>query len=363
MYENETYEVILRRMLARVSNKLDKREGSIIFDALAPAGVEIQNFFISLDGVLNEVFVDTASREYLIKHCAERGITPKLATYAIVQGVFTPASIELPIGARFSHEDYNYSVLEKVEAGVYNLQCEMVGAEPNGATGQLIPIDYIRGLETAEIVEVIVPGEDEESTESLRARYMMSLNSESFAGNKISYEYTILSMAGVGGVKVYSGAEWNGGGTVKCVIADSNNGVPSEELIERVQTAIDPLGNQGDGIGLAPIGHFVTICGVNETVINISTNLVLEGGLNWLSIKGAVEEAIDSYISKLNENWGSRDKNFNYYDTVVRINQIENVIFTVQGIVDVYDTKINGKAENLTVNKDSIVKRGTITNA
>ena len=42
MYENVTYEEILKRMLDRVPSDVDKREGSIVYDALAPAAVEIQ---------------------------------------------------------------------------------------------------------------------------------------------------------------------------------------------------------------------------------------------------------------------------------------------------------------------------------
>lgn len=360
MYENETFEVILRRLLARVAAKYDKREGSMIYNGLAPAAAEFQNNYISIDAILNEVFPDTASREYLIKHCAARGITPKAASHAVVQGVFTPDTVGIPIGSRFSHEDYNYTVIERVDYGIYKLQCETVGSEPNGVTGQLIPIDYIEGLQTAEITEVLILGEDEEDTETLRARWAASINSEAFSGNKIDYEQKILSIPGVGGVKIYSGAQWNGGGTVKCVIIDSDHGVPTEELVDKVQTEIDPEGNQGDGVGCAPIGHFVTIVGANETVVNVSMNLVYDTGFSWNSVKSGVETAIKEYLNNLNANWGARDKNFNYYNTIVRINQIENQIFNVPGVVDIFDTKINGKAENLTVDKDSIVVRGTI---
>lgn len=360
LYETETYEVIVRRMLARIATKFDKREGSMIFDALAPAGVEFQNLYIALDTVLNEVFADTASREYLIKHCAERGISPKPASYAIVQGVFTPDTVGIPIGSRFSHDDFNYTVIERVDYGVYKLQCETIGSEPNGVTGQLIPIDYINGLQTAEISEVLILGEDEEETETLRARWRASINSEAFGGNKIDYENKILSIPGVGGTKIYSGAEWNGGGTVKAVIIDSDHGVPTEELVDKVQTEIDPETNQGEGIGVAPIGHFVTIVGANKTVVNINASLVYEIGFTWDNVKSSVEAAIDEYLNKLNANWAARDKNFNYYGMIVRINQIENQIFNVPGVVDVFGTTINGKAENLTIDKDSIVTRGTV---
>ena len=49
MYESLTFEVLLKRMLDRVSNSLDKREGSIIYDAAAPAANELQNAYINLD--------------------------------------------------------------------------------------------------------------------------------------------------------------------------------------------------------------------------------------------------------------------------------------------------------------------------
>ena len=41
MYESQTFDVILKRMLDRVSSSLDKREGSIIYDAIAPTANEL----------------------------------------------------------------------------------------------------------------------------------------------------------------------------------------------------------------------------------------------------------------------------------------------------------------------------------
>ena len=42
MYENETYDVILQRMLDRVSDKLDKRESSLIWDTHSSTAIELQ---------------------------------------------------------------------------------------------------------------------------------------------------------------------------------------------------------------------------------------------------------------------------------------------------------------------------------
>lgn len=156
-YENMTYEFILNRMLDRIPNSMDKREGSILYDAIAPAAIELANLYLEFDNVLNETFADTASRYYLIKRAEERGLTPKPATYAIVQGTFTPIALDIPIGSRFSGDSLNYEVIEKIENGKYRLRCETLGSMGNQYFGKLIPIDYIDGLQTAEIVEVLIP--------------------------------------------------------------------------------------------------------------------------------------------------------------------------------------------------------------
>lgn len=368
MYETETFEVILRRLLGRVTSpKVDKREGAMIYDPLAATSVEFQNSYISLDGVRTEMFPDTASREYLIRHCADRNLTPKPASYAKVRGRFTPATLEIPIGSRYSHEDFNYVVTEKISDGMYYLQCETIGSEPNTITGQLVPIDYLDGLQTAEIVDVAILGEDEEDTETLRERYFASTQSDSFGGNERDYQQKTQSIAGVGGIKVYSGSEWNGGSTVKCVIQDSEYAVPTFELVELVQKAIDPeiktvdiygdvaFGTHaGEGKGVAPIGHFVTVVGVYNTVVDIETVLAYKSGYSWDSVKDKVLAAVDEYFASLNKNWAETDK------IRVRISQLESKLLTITGILDVEQTTLNGNAENLAVDKDSIVTRGTI---
>lgn len=354
LYESETQEKIKNRMLGRVSSNFDKREGAIIYDAITPASVELQNAYINIDVAIDETYADTASREYLIKRCNERGITPKPASYAIVKASFTPITLEIPVGTRFSHDDYNYIITEKVSNGIYLLQCETIGSEVNGLIGQLIPIDYVEGLKTAEIIEVSILGEDEEDTETLRARYMASLQAEAFGGNERDYKNKILSIQGVGGVKMYRASQWNGGGTVKAVIITSEYGVPSYELVEEVQTIIDPETNSGEGVGIAPIGHFVSVVAAYNTAINIETTLTYDDNSSWGTVKAQVEATIDEYFNELNSTWQGLSQ------ITVRLAQLESRILGVAGIIDISDTKINGKEENLSVDKDSLVSRGTI---
>ena len=48
MYENMTFENVMDRCLARVSASVDKREGSIVYDAIAPAAAELAILYIEL---------------------------------------------------------------------------------------------------------------------------------------------------------------------------------------------------------------------------------------------------------------------------------------------------------------------------
>lgn len=351
MFENITAESLRNRMLSKVSNKIDKREGSIIYDAIMPAAIELKHLYIELDILLNETFGDTATRKWLIKRAHERGIVPYTSSHALVKGVF---NIDVPIGSRFNLNNLNYTVTEKISDGVFRMECEMTGSEANRNFGQLIPIEYIPGLTSCEITEVLIPGEDEEETEAFRQRYFDTFNSQAYGGNVPDYRIKAKSVRGVGGVKVYRAHEWNGGGTVKLVITDSDYNVPSAELVDKVQTTIDPVVNNGEGIGLAPIGHFVTVCAVNSMPINIELHLVYEEHWNWDRCALSIESAIDDYFYSLNRNWENENQ------IVVRIAQIEACVLELTGIVDVIESSINGTSRNIIVDRDTLVTRGEI---
>lgn len=353
--ENITYEEILQRMLDRVPDSQDKREGSVIYDALAPAAMEFMAMYLEQKRIMDETYADTASREHLLKRVKERGISPYPATYAILKAESTPTTVDIAVGARFSLNELNYIVTEKIKDGQYKVQCETIGAVGNTYFGDMIPIDYIEGLETIRLAELLIPGEDEEETEAIRQRYFNSFDSQAFGGNMADYKEKVKVINGVGGVKVYP--IWNGGGTVKLTIINSNFEKPSETLIDNVQTIIDPTQNQGQGVGLAPIGHVVTIFGCGETRIDVSTKIVFQEGWTWEDLKPYAEKAVDDYFKLLSSNWENEN------NVIVRISQIENRFLNLAGVLDVFDTTINGQTQNISIESDNIPIRGAVTNA
>lgn len=350
MYEEITFERIMKRMLERIPPEYDKREGGILYNALAPAAVELQNMYIGLDWALDQSFADTQEWEYLVRRCAERGLVPEAATHAVLKGEF---NMDIPVGSRFSLGLLNYVAVERIGAGVYRMECEQAGEAGNRQMGSLIPIDFIQGLTRAELTELLIPGENEESTEHLRQRYFDSLNSQAFGGNIRDYQEKTRTLDGVGGVKVYP--VWNGGGTVRLVILDASFGKPSAELLANVQDAADPERSHGSGLGFAPIGHVVTVDAVAEVPVNISMDLTLREGWSWADVSGYVDSCVEGYLGELRRQWEGSD------GLIVRISQLEARILDLTGVVDIAaGTTLNGKAANLLVGADEIPVKGEI---
>lgn len=350
MDEVYTYEAILERMFNKVPASIDKREGSVIFNALAPAAAELAQAYITIFGVEDRTYADSSFDDDLSRRANERAISRKQATKAIRRGVF---NIDIPLSSRFNLDDLNYVAIEKIADKQYKMECETAGEVGNYYSGTLIPIEYINGLESAELMEVIIPGEDVEDDESLRRRYFNTLDSENFGGNISDYKEKTNSLTGVGGTKVYP--VWNGGGTVKLVIISSAYKKPSVSLINDVQTAIDPIQNQGKGLGIAPIGHVVTVEGVSERIVNISSNITLQTGYVWVDVEANIKSVINKYFDDLNSTWAESA------NLVVRISQIETRILNVTGVLDIQNTLLNGAAENLVLNETEIALLGGVT--
>ena len=339
----KTYDQILQGMLDRVPATMDKREGSVIYDDLAPAARELADEYAELAQARADTFAGTAQREWLIKRGAEIGISPYEATYAIRRGQFTPASLEIAIGERFSLEDVNFVVTEKVENGLYNLRCETAGEIGNFNSGRLIPINYIQGLETAQMLEeVVVYGEEEEDTEDFRQRYFDTLPTMTLDGNIAQYEKWCREYAGIGNYKIFP--TWNGKGTVKVSILSSENTVASKELIDGFQEFLDP-GSEGVGEGKAPIGATVTVTTATEVAINVKATLVLRAGFEQ---PVGLEEEITEYLHTLN-----------YSRTIVSYTAIAGIIAGNETVDLALDVSVNGKKENVTLGDEEIAKLGT----
>ncbi len=330
---------ILSRMLENVSSKYDKREGSVIYDALAPTALEHQLLYIDMETLEKEMFADTASREYLIAHAAERGIEPKEATPAVWQATFVPAELIISVGERFRSGDMLLSVTARVEDGVYNLTCESAGSDGNVLSGALTPVSYINGLQTATLTKLVDAGTDEESTEEFRARYLTILRKPAASGNANDYYNWAMSIDGVGAAKVYPLAD--GAGTVTVVIMDEDKHAASTALVSEVYEYIETV---------RPVGAKVTVKSAEELAINISALVTLGTGENLASVKNKFANTVTAYLESVA-----------YSSKKITLSMIGKLLLDTEGVEDYSALAINGIAASADVADTQVAVLGTIT--
>lgn len=338
IFDDNTFENVLERNLDRIPDEFDKREGSVIYDAIAPMAIEISLLYSYLDFLFKNAFGDTANRYWLIERAKERGIEPYKATKAVIIGRF---DAKLNIGDRFFIDDIYYTVSklqkEEKELFFYELICNEEGSIGNIEGGKLTPTRTIRNLNLAEIYKLAILGEDEEDTEDFRERYFETIKSIAYGGNIDDYRKKVKAIDGVGLVKVIP--VWNGGGTVKLIITDSEFKEPTSELISKVQEIIDPIPFHQKGVGVAPIGHYVTVVGAKSKKINITCEILKSRDSNLEEIKIEIEKDVDEYFKTQRKKWATYEKVDSniYVENDIRLAKITSIVLNVADVID-YET-------------------------
>lgn len=352
--EERSFERILEGLLEEARRdfpELDTREGSLIYSALAPAALEVSRIHAALNFALQMSFADTAGREFLIRRAAEHGMEPIPASAAQIEAEIDPPELTIPLGRRFRAGNVVYEVTGISADGHPILTAEQAGAVGNQSGGRLIPLDFIDGLRSAAIRALILPGRDEEHTESLRERYMESRRIQAFGGNIKSYREKVLTLPGVGGVQVFPAHA--GPGTVKVGILAADLSPPSPALVRSVQEVLDPKDITGEGRAWAPIGHEVTVVGATLRPIMIATNLSLARGVNAELVRERARDAVETYFHELRVAWGRG------HARIVRVSQMDTRLLDIEGVIDVTDTELDGQSRNLALEEMQVPSLGS----
>lgn len=293
----KTYEEILSDMLARVPDFLDKREGSVIYDALAPSAAELAQEYINIESTENLAFMDTSNGTRLRQKGFEvLGDYGFEASFAVRKAVFKDSNgtlINVPIESRYRLNDVIYEVTEQISTGTYEVTAETAGTIGNVDFGNMIPITNVPNLGTAELQDVLILGEDAETDEEYLARYKEAVSEPAQDGNIAQYKEWADEFDGIGRNKVFP--NWDGVNTVKVSILDSNNDIATPTLVSNFQEYIDP-NSQGLGEGQAPIGSVVTISTAAYLTINISGTIVLANGYTIQDAENEAATLIETYF-------------------------------------------------------------------
>jgi uncharacterized phage protein gp47/JayE len=346
-FENETFERIIERMLARIPDTIDKRQGSVVYDLLAPAAAELAQVYIEMDNVLNLGFADTTYGEYLDRRAAEQGLTRKAAVKAIGRVTFSgPDGTVIPAGTRVSTDSetpiYFVTTAEGTITGgtvTVDAEAEVGGVDGNIDAGKItVVLGDLSGVVTVTNAAPFTGGINEETDEELLARYKEHVTRPQTSGNKYHYEAWAKEVPGVADARCYP--RWNGNGTVKVVVVNSEKRSPSAAVIQAVRDRIEEV---------RPVNADVTVVGVTEVPINISATVTLAAGANSEDAEADIREKITEYF-----------KDIAFDETIVRYTAIGNAILDANGVIDYSNLTVNGAVTNVILNDDQVPILGAV---
>lgn len=293
------YEDIMTRVLDRLPDKYDKRQGSTLWNLIAPVAQELAIGYHRLDLYRDNLYLDTAEGEYLSRLAEMFGVTRRPAER-------TTGYLEVSYRKAPTEPLHNISFTTRNGKHRLNIIPEIVNRQdfPDGSgsrtykfeesvTGEgiavyhtagtsrelidpqfmnLIPSEHIEGFTKATVVKLTNIGRDKEDDNTLRERTINQIHNQAANGNVAQYEKWAINYPGIGGVDVIPLED--GPGTVGVYISDNAGGTPPSELVEAFQ---DYLGRGGMGEGVAPIGAKVTVKPLKPLFIKVTATVKGQG--------------------------------------------------------------------------------------
>ncbi|WP_237027052.1 baseplate J/gp47 family protein [Lactobacillus sp. S2-2] len=285
-----------------------------MYDAIAPVAKMLELQSQNMANSVTETFTQTASGEALDWRGQERGVSRDKATYTRVLAKVTDDNGQqlnnISLNDRFaSINDDNpiFYYVVKIQSDGVLLQADELGTRPNGYIGQILPVTPNDSLNWAEITEIAVPAKNEESDDSLRNRILTNSDSIAYGGNVSDYKKMLNDVEEIGAYQIYP--TWKGGGTVKLVILNNELIGASGVLLSQVKNKIDPPETTGQGYGLAPIGHSVTVVAPSTKNISVRLKISTDGISPIENIKNDIKQSISEYFNEQRTFWGKIPQN------------------------------------------------------
>ena len=351
--QEKNFDYWLELMLSYVPENIDKREGSIIYDAVAPAAMTLAEQSLQLANIVKQTYVKTADDEYLDYRAVEYGTARYPATYteALCRAVGNDDGVveNIQLGDRFASvadEPTFYKVTYINEDHTVVLKAETAGTGPNSYIGQVLPVTPNDEIVFAEIVEVTTPARDAETDDHLRARLLAENRWLAYGGNVADYLDMLQNIEEVGAGQVYP--VWAGAGTVKLVILNNDLMPASSTLVKKVKEEIDPEESTTQGYGLAPIDHRVTVTAPETFTVNIAMNVTVADSANVDTIKANIKTSLEEFFKSLRRDWDTVNPTVGRgYSMTIYRSKILSRVMMLEGIANATMPRLNGRDEDL----------------
>ena len=370
--DGNSFEQILDRTLSNeLLSDVDKREGSIVYDTLAPVCMELADAYAKMDILESQLSLLTATGSNLDNRAYEQGMAREQETQAERIGTFKKYQIDeqtgeyvkdendnkilidmdIPEGSRFvspENDSIIYEFIGKDDKDENILRCETYGTVGNEYTGTILPLTAIPDLVEAKITGTHIPAQDTESDDELRTRVINKLNSLSFGGNIDAYIEKVSGIDGVGTCKVFPAWQYNG--SVLLSVVDSSYEPITQSFADRIKEEIDPEESSGQGVGFAPIGHYVTVTTPIKSNVKVQFHLDLEADVIIGNVQEECEQKIEEYFNSVRHEF-YQDKTLGIYRA-----RIIDKILEIPEVLNVTDVLLNDVNADITYTDEGLLE-------
>lgn len=351
MYEDKTYENLLEQMLSLAPDDIDTRPGSLFYDTCAPTAMVLAEAYAELEASIALSRTASATGEYLDEKAKEYGLSREPATLCKREVTYEGTAPE--DAERFYASGYYFVIKTDTDLSRY-VEAEQAGTGPNTipSGSPLTPVNNLVDLTSITLGDVIVPGEDEQVDESLRAECAAKVSSPAENGNKYHYKKWCEDIDGVGRAIIFPNAE--GPGTVIAMLIGADGLPATTEVTAAVQEYIDPNQN-GDGEGVANIGAVFGAMPAADVDINVSFTATLAEGKTLSDAQTEIEAALTEMLKNIALNTPDTQS------MVVRYSAIGSLILDSASVVDYTNLLLNSGTGNITMGSGEIPVKGSVT--
>lgn len=347
-------EEIQQRMVDALPDGIDDMPGGFPYDFTMPTAIEKSELIqFHLVRTLMLMFPQYAWGDWLDLHAAAAGIERRPAGYASGSVTVTgdPGTV-IPDGAIFCTEatdstpalEYAADSMAIIpESGSVTVEVTAVeaGRESNTKKNTVVfALTSIKGLSTVNNPDDITGGTDVESDEDLLERIEEEnfRDGATFIGNDSDYIRWAKEVVGVGDCIVVP--TWNGPGTVKLIIVDSNGEPANARLIEAVYDHIVSPHDRSLRLLPTACAELTVEAATTKKISYTCTGLVYDDTTDIPTIVSQFKELVMKEYSEAK------------VEGILVYNQVRPLITDIPGVSDFDTFLMNGAEENIPLSND-----------
>lgn len=347
-------EEIQQRMMDALPDGIDDMPGGFPYDFTMPTAIEKSELIqFHLVRTLMLMFPQYAWGNWLDLHAAAAGIERRPAGYASGSVTVTgdPGTV-IPDGAIFCTEatdstpalEYaadSMAIIPEFGSVTVEVTAVEAGRESNTKKNTVVfALTSIKGLSTVNNPDDITGGTDVESDEDLLERIEEEnfRDGATFIGNDSDYIRWAKEVVGVGDCIVVP--TWNGPGTVKLIIVDSNGEPANARLIEAVYDHIVSPHDRSLRLLPTACAELTVEAATTKKISYTCTGLVYDDTTDIPTIVSQFKELVMKEYSEAK------------VEGILVYNQVRPLITDIPGVSDFDTFLMNGAEENIPLSND-----------